>query len=283
MVTIVLSEDLLPATHPARLLWDALGVCDLTPFLVGVGAVAHRAGRPRTDPRLLLALWGYAFSRGITCACRLAALATTGDVGVRWLLGDIPHVSHDVLSDFLVDHRAALSALLTEVLAQLVHRGALRLPLDVAAFDGTRVRADAAMGSFHTAPTLATCRDHATTHLRAMLAAYDAGAPRAAQALGQAAAWTARVVRAEHAAAAVAAARAAGRDKRRAVQPARGSTTDPDARRMWMADGATAPAYNAQLAVSGTGTGGPCTIVGLSVCQDGNDKGGVAALLDDVE
>jgi hypothetical protein len=62
-------------------------------------------------------------------------------------------------------------------------------------------------------------------------------------------------------------------------KPARGSTTDPEARRMKMPDGGTRPAYNVQCATT-TNTG---IIVGVAVTNRGSDGGLLGPMLDQLE
>jgi hypothetical protein len=65
-----LPEDALPATHPARVLWDVVGTLDLMKFLHGVKAVEGKAGRRTLSPRMKLVLWLYAISTGVGSAAR---------------------------------------------------------------------------------------------------------------------------------------------------------------------------------------------------------------------
>src|SRR5438552_3238337 len=74
------------------------------------------------------------------------------------------------------------------------------------------------------------------------------------------------------------AAKAAQKDKPSEHNPAKASTTDPEARQMRMPDGGTRPAYNVQLAVAvatgGDGDGGDDegrAIVGVDVTNAGSD------------
>jgi hypothetical protein len=61
-------EDVLPADHLARLLWHAVGLLDMTPFAQYLVVVVEGPGRAAAAPRLLVALWLYAFSQGVTSA-----------------------------------------------------------------------------------------------------------------------------------------------------------------------------------------------------------------------
>lgn len=269
----MVAEDSLPLSHPARLLWTALGDFDLSAFVVDAKAVDHTAGRRVYSPRMMLTLWGYALSEGIVHARQIARLIHR-DVTYRWIVGDVD-VGRTRLSDFLGRHREALIDLLADVLGALMDASLLWLPNHRLAQDGTKVRADAAIGSFRTAEGLAECRVHAELHLKAVLATMDEPplSAREQQARERGAMDVLDRIKAATAAAAeVAAQRAASHDPKRKAT-AKGSTSDPDARLMRMADGSIAPAHNFQFATLGDPAGGPVAIVGVLVTSAGNDKG----------
>ena len=58
-------DRLVEEDHPVRAIWDLLGRLDLSPFYEGIKAVEGQPGRDRSDPRVLIALWLYALSRGV--------------------------------------------------------------------------------------------------------------------------------------------------------------------------------------------------------------------------
>ena len=53
-------DDLLGDDHRARAVWQYVDGLDLTPLYKPIRATASEAGRPATDPKILLALWLYA-------------------------------------------------------------------------------------------------------------------------------------------------------------------------------------------------------------------------------
>ncbi len=61
-------ERLIPDDHPARALWELIATLDLSLYHQATAAVAGRPGRPATDPHLLIALWLYAYSQGVSSA-----------------------------------------------------------------------------------------------------------------------------------------------------------------------------------------------------------------------
>src|SRR5712664_1628630 len=64
-------EELIPAGHLARAIWELTGDLDLGGFLEDNKSVEGKAGRERIDPRLLVSVWVYGYSRGIGSAREL--------------------------------------------------------------------------------------------------------------------------------------------------------------------------------------------------------------------
>lgn len=111
-------DSLVAEDHPARAIWGLLERLDLAGFYAQVRAVQGRAGRPATDPRVLLALWVYATVEGIGSARHLAELTERDDV-FRWLRGGVP-LNYHLLADFRTAHQGALNELLTEIITALL-------------------------------------------------------------------------------------------------------------------------------------------------------------------
>src|SRR2546422_5618680 len=165
-------ESLLPADHRARALWMVVDRLDLSRFYAAIQARGSDPGRPAIDPKVLVALWLYATSEGVGSARELARLCEQHDA-YRWLCGGV-RVNHHTLSDFRVEHRAALDELLTQVLGVLLHQGLVRL--ERVTQDGMRVRASAGAASFRREATLRRCVGGA----REQVAAGEGGGGRAA-------------------------------------------------------------------------------------------------------
>jgi hypothetical protein len=56
-------ERLIDPEHPARAIWELVGRLKLEGFYASIEAVEGTAGRTPWDPRLLVSLWIYAYSR----------------------------------------------------------------------------------------------------------------------------------------------------------------------------------------------------------------------------
>jgi transposase len=79
-------ENLIEEDHSARAIWQLVGKLDLSLYHAGIAAVEGHAGRDHTDPRLLISLWLYAYSRGVSSA-REVARRSAFEPGFAWLCG----------------------------------------------------------------------------------------------------------------------------------------------------------------------------------------------------
>lgn len=271
-------EALLPPGHAARLVWRFTEGLDLTACYARIKAREGRAGRAAIDPRILVALWLYATIDGVGSAREVDRLCVSHDA-YRWLCGGVS-VNYHTLSDFRVQHEAALDELLTQSITALRHKGIVTLAR--VAQDGTRVRASAGVGSFRREATLRDCLKDARKLVERTKRQREGGATPSEAAQARAAAD--RLARVEEALAvlpdvAAAKARTASKEKRSTVREARTSTTDPDARIMKMSDGGYRPAYNVQFATDHDSD----VIVGVAVLQTSSEHHTLPPMLDQIE
>jgi transposase len=137
-------ERLVEEDHPVRAIWELVGQLDLSAFAAGIGSLEGVAGRPAYDPRLLVSLWIYSYSRDIGSA-REVERRCEHDPGFRWLMGRLV-INHHTLSNFRLAHRDALDEMFTQVLAMLSTEGLIAL--QTVMHDGTKITAQARPGSF---------------------------------------------------------------------------------------------------------------------------------------
>ncbi|NKC22762.1 transposase [Ochrobactrum oryzae] len=137
-------ERLLEEDHPVRAIWELVGQLDLSAFAAGIGSLEGVTGRPAYDPRLLVSLWIYSYSRGIGSA-REVERRCEHDPDFPWLMGLLV-INHHTLSDFRLAHREALDEMFTQVLAVLSTEGLIALQSIM--HDGTKITAQAGPGSF---------------------------------------------------------------------------------------------------------------------------------------
>jgi transposase len=262
-------DELIAPDHDVRFLWDLVCGWDLSRFLDSIRARGARPGRPATDPRILITLWLYAATRGISTGRELDRLCEES-LPYRWICGGVS-LNYHTIDDFRVDHRDAVNDLLTQMLAVLIHTGSV--PVERIAQDGTRVRAGAGANSFKKRETLEQALQKARAHLEILdRQAKQSGEPTARRQAAQLRAARERLERVQQALvelAQVEAAKAAQKDKPTKAKPPRGSTTDPEARFMRRPDGGHRPAFNVQLAVDTQSR----LIVGVEVTNAGSDAG----------
>lgn len=267
-------------SHPARAIWRVLERMDLGLFYRPIRAVEGRPGQDATDPKILIALWLYALSDGVSSAREIGRLCERHDA-YRWLCGGVS-VNYHMISDFRSEHGAALDELFTQVLAVLMHKGLLSLSR--VAQDGTRVRASAGAASFHREPTLRRCLAEAKAQVEALKAEADQpDVQRSARVkAAQERAAREREARLEQALSQlerIKAAKAQAKNHPQRDTETRVSTTDPEARKMKMADGGYSPAYNLQFSTDTESR----VIVGVQACNDGTDSHRLEPMLDEIQ
>jgi transposase len=267
-------EALLAKDHRARVVWAFVESLDLAPLYAKIKARDEVAGRPASDPGLLLALWLYATLEGVGSA-RLLARLCFSDVAYRWLCGGVS-VNYHTLADFRVEHVDLLDRWLTDSVAALAAEGLINL--EEIAVDGTKLQAAAGRGSFREAEGLAGYERAAAARIARLKAEIEAD-PGAHEAARRAAVARAEREVAERAAKAQAAleklqAERKGRAKTHAAEEAKkkepkASTTDPAARLMRFPDGGVRPGYNLQLGC----VPGADIIVAAMITDRRNDTG----------
>ncbi|HWM29080.1 MAG TPA: IS1182 family transposase [Woeseiaceae bacterium] len=261
-------DERLAADHPARTVWAVTGRLDLSAYYAAIDARGEAPGRASTDPRLLIALWLLAATEGIGNGRKLARLCEEHDA-YRWLCGGVS-VNYHTLNDFRVGHEEALDGLLTRVLAMLMAHDVLKVHR--ISQDGTRVRASAGKASFRRRPRLEEWLAEAKAHVESLKVQGDEEPGESARrraAHERAAAQ--QVTRLEAALIEMSkleesAIQQQKRKPAKKIHP-RASVTDPEARRMRMADGGFMPAYNVQIATDTVSR----AIVGIQVTNHGTD------------
>lgn len=277
-------DRLVPEDHRVRDVWAFVETLDLTTFYARIKARGDTPGRPAADPRILLALWLYATIEGIGSARALARHCEYHLI-YRWICGGVG-VNHELLRTFRNASGAFLDQLLSESLTALIEEGLLKL--DEVITDGTKVRASASRSSMRHQPRVAeieTALKARIAELREELDADPSATERRLKVRRLAAAeQRARRVSAARDKFAIREAERSARAKARPGEAARSeadaprvSTSDPDARLMKMADGATRPCYNVQVATADE------FVVAIQPTERGNDRGLAPAVVAEVE
>ncbi len=137
-------EELVGEDHPARSLWEFVGRQDLSRFYQPIRVVEGGVGGSAWDPQMLICLWVYAYSDGVSSAREIERLCQHQPV-YQWLSG-LQVVNYHTLSDFRVSHGEALRELFIEILGVLTGQGLITLKRVM--HDGTKIKAHASRSSF---------------------------------------------------------------------------------------------------------------------------------------
>jgi transposase len=236
-------EKLIDEDHSARSIWELVGRLDRSLYHAQIEAVEGHAGRDHTDPHLLISLWLYAYSRGISSA-REVARQCEFEPGFQWLCG-LEAISHRTLSGFRSENKAGLDDLFVQVLGMLSAEGLITL--ERVTLDGTKIKANAGGNTFRRKEKLEAHLKLAREQVRILNAE---GEQEESTAKRQAAARRrAARQRASRLEAAVREVERLQQEKKhdRKEFVARASSTDPDAHVMRNGEGGTVPSYNVQL------------------------------------
>lgn len=273
-------EGLLAPDHPARAIVEFIEKLDLSPLRDAVQAKEGQPGRPAIDPGLLFALWVYATSDSVASAREVERLCKEHDA-YRWICGSVP-VSAHTLSDFRSGNRQEFDRLLTNSVAVLIRAGLVEVK--VVAQDGLRVRASAGAASFRRRKTLEECLKEAQEQIAVLRTVENDETTTTRRRTDKLRAAEDRKDRIEEALRqmpAVEALKAKNRKKGEDPEknPARVSTTDPDARVMKMADGGFRPAFNVQIATDTESQ----VVLGVSVTNEGSDRAQMQPMVDQIQ
>jgi len=274
MLRLVDVEQLVGEDHTVRAIWELVGQLDLREYYQEIKAVEGVAGREALDPRLLISLWLYAYSDGVSSAREVARLCAH-DPAYQWLCG-LQQINHHSLSDFRVGHGEKLRRLFEEVLGVLSAEGLVSLARVTQ--DGTKVKANASAATYRREGRVRAHLELAREQVRQMeevgeeqevgkrrLAAQKRAAREKAERLEQALEELEKI--------------RTGKMKKKDKAEARVSMTDPEARIMKQADGGYGSNYNLQL----TTDAAEKIIVGVGVSQASGDQRELIGALEQVE
>lgn len=274
MMTTIYVEELIGPDHKARAIWQLVERLDLKRFSESLRTAKGCAGRPAWNPQLLVSVWVYAYSEGISSAREIEGVMEW-EPGLQWLSG-LEKINHHTLSDFRVKHQQALDELFAQLLAMLESAGVLSL--EQVMHDGTKIRALAGADTLRRRKTL---EERLKLAREVMAQMGDPTAEVAGNKRKQAARERAARERAERLEAALQEMTALQADKtsEKEKDAVRVSAQEPEARLMKHGDNAIAPSYNAQISTEETNK----IIVGAHLSQCSSDANSLMASLEEVE
>src|SRR3989338_2294934 len=236
-------EDMVAEDDTVRAIWEFVERLDLTAYYNKIKSRVNEAGSPAYNPKLLLAMWIYAYSQGISSAREVEKLSQEIRAW-RWLCGD-QVISYHTLSDFRVGYKEELDEIFTNSLGVLSAEGLITL--ERVTQDGTKIRASAGIDTFRSEEKLKAHLKMAREQVEllsnpeseSVTKRVDKAKERAVvercQKLEQAVQEYEKLK--------------AGKKKKENI---RVSTTDPESRVMKQSNGGYNPSYNAQIAVDTT-------------------------------
>ena len=232
-------ERLIEEDHPARAIWELVGRLDLSRYYAAIAAVEGRAGRDHSDPQVLISLWLYAYSRGISSA-REVARRCEYEPAFQWLCALDPS-SYRTLSGFRSSEKAALDDLFVQVLGMLSAEGLITL--ERVTLDGTKIKANAGGNTFRRKEKLEAHLELAREQVRLMEEEAAAEAADGPAEGGGAAAGGTATPESFGSGDTRSGENAEREEKDRDSFVARASATDPEAHMMRNGEGGTAPSY----------------------------------------
>ena len=144
-------EDHLPPSHPVRFVWRILESFDFSLLEKVYDSIEGGPGRPPYHPRLLAALWIYGMTEGLQTAAAMAKACTNRD-DFRWLAGGLTPCDQTFLN-FVSLAQETLLGVWVEMLKAMHQAG--HIDLSALAEDGTKLRANVSIRTFHTAQEIA--------------------------------------------------------------------------------------------------------------------------------
>lgn len=278
-------DDLIPKDHKARAVWKYVKSLNLSNFLTNIQSVEARAGRSATDPHLLLSLWLYATIEGIGSG-RVIERYCSEHNAFKWLCGGVS-VNYHSINDFRANNKRRLNEILTQTVAIFLE--AKIIDLESISQDGIRVRAHAGSGSFRRQETLEDYIIMAEEYVKTLMEEFEENPNEAIKRKRQSELTRAKEQEERLKRAAreldeikISKEKVLKKNYKKLTEKEKSemrvSMTDPEARKMKMANGGFNPAYNVQLASDVASK----VIVGLKVEQVGTDVGLISPMHEQV-
>lgn len=266
-------EEVIGRSHPARAIWEFVGRQNLESFYQGIKAVEGTAGREAWDPKVMITLWIYAYSRGVSSAREISRLCRY-DPAFVWITGDM-EINHHSLSDFRLEQGEGLKQLFVEVLGAMSAVGLITMTRVTQ--DGTKIEANVSSRSFHREATIRKHLEMAEEQVKRMeeLSDQQIGKKAKQRKVASAKEKKKRMERALEELEKVRSAKRTVEEKKEA----RASTSDPDARVMKQANGGYDPSYNVQISTDSENK----AIIAITVSKNGNDQQELTGAVKEIE
>jgi transposase len=143
-------DQTLPEDHEARIVWSFVNSLDVSCFVKRISSIEGGSGRASINPKVLVALWIYAISEGVTTASKIAKYCKE-NIAYKWICGNIS-VQRHVLAKFRSKNADLFEDLILQSVVLLLDRDLITLKQ--VAQDGTKIQASAAKSSMKRKKTL---------------------------------------------------------------------------------------------------------------------------------
>ncbi len=143
-------DSSLPLDHDARTIWKFVNLLDLSKAEEAIASLKDYSGRPTIHPKIIISLWIYGISKGIVSGRKIAENCKDHR-GFAWICGGIS-IGHHVLSNFRSKHCELFEDLVVQTISILVSEELIELK--EVAQDGVKINANASKESFRRKPTL---------------------------------------------------------------------------------------------------------------------------------
>jgi len=267
--TAVDLEQLIPTDHKARAIWELTGKLNLSAFEEHSKSKEGEVGRPSWSPRLLISVWLYAYSEGLTSA-RALSRRMEFEPALQWLTG-LEQINYHTLSNFRVKRKEELDGLFVDLLHALDQ--AEVISLDRVMHDGTKIRARAGTDSFRREKTVVEKLAAIQELVKEDPQSENHQRQERARERGQRERQE-RVEQAQKELEKIQQARQSEAERRQA----RVSLTEPEARLMKHGDNAIAPSYNLQVSTEAQAG----VIVGVRLTQNAEDSAALDPAMDEI-
>jgi transposase len=271
-------DEQLPLDHEARIVWQFVETLDLLKFKKRIFSLEGCDGRAAIDPRILIALWIYAILDGVVVASKIAQYCKE-NIAYSWISGEVSAQRH-VLAKFRAQNADLFEELIVQSVTLLVDKGLVTLK--EVSQDGVKVKASAAKSSMHRKRTLCEKAIELNKHIKKLEKeekSHRLEKVELARKKREISSYKEKMKRVIDAAKEInqhketmnATRQNNGKKKlsNKEVSKLRASTTDPECRKMKMADKSVQCAYNFQIAVE-TGLE---LVLKTSVRQSSSDTG----------
>lgn len=275
-------DELIPPDHMVRFVWDYVCKLDMDSILTTIHSVQGNAGRPATDPRILLSIWLFATLEGIVSS-RVIEEFCNEHIAYQWLCGGV-YINHHTLSDFAGKYGSQFEEFLIQSVGILAKENVI--DFDEISQDGLRVRASAGTGSFRRQKSLEELCENAEKYLKNLRTEFQKN-PSSSRNKKEASRIKAAEERERKTKQAIEElkklkeqklkrGKKGAQEMAKYLEEARASITDPECRNIKMPDGGFRPAYNVQFATTKKGL----CIVGVDVTNQSNDAGLIKGMID---